>query len=281
MAVVYGLLQAASHPWGSWQVLLPLFGGVALLLVMIALESRVPDPLIPLRFFANRTRVTSNLASLALFVGFMAYVVLLTWYMQQVLGYSPLRTGLLWLPLGAGIGVGMGVCTALMPRVGVKAMLAVGFLGSAGGLLAASFIHVSSSYPSAILPGIILFGIFSGICYPGLINGALHQVTGEDSGLASGVQTAFQQIGTALGLATLVTLALRYAGDRIGIGVSPAIAQTGGYAAAFRVGAVVLVVAAVLILALLEHVAAKPRTALAEVPAGPAPATPTVTSTTP
>jgi EmrB/QacA subfamily drug resistance transporter len=265
VAVVYGLLQAASHPWGSWRVLLPLFGGVALLLVMVALETRVADPLIPLRFFTNRTRVTSNVVSLALFVAFMGYVVLLTWYMQQVLGYSPLKTGLLWLPLGAGIGAGMGVSTALMPRIGVKAMLAIGLLGSAGGLLAASYIHVTSSYPSAILPGIVLFGVFSGICYPGLINGALHQVTGQDSGLASGVQTAFQQIGTAIGLATLVTLALRYAGDRIRIGVSPGIAQTDGYAAAFRVGAVVLVAAAVLVLALLERVAAKPRTALAEV----------------
>jgi EmrB/QacA subfamily drug resistance transporter len=267
VAVVFGLLQAASHPWGSWQVLLPLFGGVALLLVMVVLETRVADPLIPLRFFTNRTRVTSNVASLALFVAFMGYVVLLTWYMQQVLGYSPLKTGLCWLPLGAGIITGLGVSTALMPRTGVKPMLTAGFLGSAGGLLAASYIHVNSSYPGAILPGILVFGVFSGVCYPGLINGALHQVTGEDSGLASGVQTAFQQIGTALGLATLVTLALRYAGDRISIGVSPAVAQTGGYAAAFRVGAIVLVVAAVLVLALLERVAAKPRTALAEVPA--------------
>jgi hypothetical protein len=129
VAIVYGLLQAASHPWGSWQVLLPLLGGVALLLVMVALETRTPDPLIPLRFFTNRTRVTSNAASLLLFAAFYGYVVLLTWYMQQVLGYSPLKTGLLWLPLGAGIGAGIGACTALMPRLGVKAVLLVGFLG--------------------------------------------------------------------------------------------------------------------------------------------------------
>jgi EmrB/QacA subfamily drug resistance transporter len=274
VAIVYGLLQAASHPWGSWQVLLPLLGGVGLLLMMVAVESRTPDPLIPLRFFANRTRVTSNVSSLLLFAAFIGYVVLLTWYIQQVLGYSPLKTGLLWLPLGAGIGIGMGLCTALMPRIGVKAMLAVGFLGSAGGLFAASYIHANSSYPSAILPGIIVFGVFSGICYPALINGALHQVTDQDSGLASGVQTAFQQIGSAVGLATLVTIALRYAGDRIRIGVSPAAAQTDGYALAFRIGAAVLAIAAVLVLVLLEHVTAKPRTALAEVPAGQPPTAP-------
>jgi len=134
VAIVYGLLQAASHPWGSWQVLVPLLGGIALLLIMIGWEARSPDPIIPLRFFTNRTRVTSNVVSLTLFAPFYGYVVLLTWYMQQVLGYSPLKTGLLWLPLGVGIGAGMGVCTWLMPRIGVKAVLSVGLLGSAGGL---------------------------------------------------------------------------------------------------------------------------------------------------
>ncbi len=274
VAIVYGLLQAASHPWGSWPVLAPLLGGACLLVVMVVWEARAPEPLIPLRFFSNRTRVTSNVASLFLLAAFIGYVVLLTWYMQQVLGYSPLRTGLLYLPLGVGIGAGIGLCTALMPRLGVKVTLVVGFLGSAAGLLVASHIQVHSSYTGAILPGLIVFGVFSGICYPGLINGALHQTTGQDSGLGSGVQTAMQQIGSALGLATLVTLALRYAGARIAHGVLPAVAQTEGYALAFRVGAALLAVAAVGVLVLLEHVTARPRTALAEVPAGPEPAMP-------
>jgi len=182
-----------------------------------------------------------------------------------VLGYSPLRTGLLFLPLGIGIGAGIGLSTALMPRLGVKAMLAIGFLGSAAGLLLASNIHVNSTYAGGILPGLIVFGVSSGICYPGLINGALHQVTGQDSGLASGVQTAMQQIGSALGLATLVTLALRYADSQIRHGVPPLAAQTHGYALSFRVGAVVLAAAGVLVLALLEHVTAKPRVAVAEI----------------
>jgi EmrB/QacA subfamily drug resistance transporter len=276
VAIVYGLLQAASHPWGSWPVLVPLLGGIVLLLVMVGWEARAPEPLIPLRFFTNRTRVTSNVASLALLAAFIGYVVLLTWYMQQVLGYSPLRTGLMYLPLGVGIGAGIGVSTAAMPRLGVRAMLTVGFLGSAAGLLVASFIHVNSAYASAILPGLIVFGVFSGICYPGLINGALHQTTGQDSGLGSGVQTAMQQIGAALGLSTLVTLALRYAGSRISHGVPSAVAQTDGYALAFRAGAALLAVAAVGVLVLLEHVTAKPRIALAEAQAddGPVPAAP-------
>jgi hypothetical protein len=154
-----------------------------------------------------------------------------------------------------------------MPRIGVKPTLAIGLLGSAAGLLVASYIQVSSSYPGGILPGLIVFGVFSGICYPALINGALHQVTGQDSGLGSGVQTAMQQIGSALGLATLVTLALRYAAGQIGHGVLPALALTRGYALSFRVGAAVLAAAGLLALVLLERVTATPRTALAEVPA--------------
>jgi EmrB/QacA subfamily drug resistance transporter len=277
VAVVDGLLQAASHPWGSWQVLLPLLGGVGLLAVMVAWEARSPEPLIPVRFFTNRTRVTSNALSLALFAAFIGYVFLLTLFQQQVLGYSPLKTGLLYLPLGIGIGAGIGLCTALMPRLGVKVMLAIGFIGSAAGLLIASYIHANSSYVGGILPGLLVFGVFSGVCYPGLINGALHQVTGQDSGLGSGVQTAMQQIGAALGLASLVTLALRYAGTQIHHGVLPAVAQTSGYALSFRVGAAMLAVAGVLALVLLERVAAKPRTALAEVPADQAPTAPSVT----
>jgi EmrB/QacA subfamily drug resistance transporter len=281
VAIVDGLLQVASHPWGSWQVLLPLLGGVGLLLIMIAVEARSAEPLIPVRFFANRTRVTSNALSLALMAAFLGYVFLLTLYLQQVLGYSPLKTGLVYLPLGIGIGTGMGLATGLMPRIGVKPMLAVGFLGSAAGLLVASYIRVDSSYAAGVLPGLIVFGVFTGICYPGLINGALHQVTGQDSGLGSGVQTAMQQIGSALGLATLVTLALRYADGQIRHGVLPAVALTHGYALAFRAGAIVLAVAGLLALLLLERVTAKPRTALAEVPASQAPAQPSVTGGNP
>ena len=273
VGVVYGLLQGASHPWGSWHVLVPLLGGAVLLAAAVAWETRAAEPLIPLRFFTTRTRVTSNVLSLGLMAAFLGYVFLLTLFMQQVLGYSPLRTGVLYLPLGIGIGAGLGLSTALMPRMGVKTMLAIGFLGSAVGLLLASGISVSSSDATGILPGLIVFGVFTGICYPGLINGALHQVTGQDSGLASGVQTAMQQIGSALGLATLVTLALRYAGDRIRQGVPPAAALTHGYALSFRVGAIVLAVAGLLVLVLMEHVAAKPRTALAEVPGDKPPAT--------
>lgn len=266
VAVVYGLLQAASYPWGSWQVLLPLLGGVASLAAMVVVEKRSRDPLIPLRFLANRTRVTSNLLSMVTWAVFVAYVVMVNTYMQQVLHYSPLRTGLLNIPLFA-VTAGIVLSTRLMPRVGVKAVMVIGYLGSAAGLWIASYIHIDSSYVGAILPGIIVFGGFSGLCYPGLINGALYQVTSRDAGLGAGVQNAMQQVGAALGLAALVTLALRYTQQRAHAGVLPAVAQTDGYALAFRVGAVALAVAGVLVLVVLESMCAQMHDPSVEVPA--------------
>jgi hypothetical protein len=144
--------------------------------------------------------------------------------------------------------VGIVLSTRLIPRAGIKAVLTVGFLGSAAGLWLASYIHVDSSYVGAVLPGIIVFDGFSGLCYPGLISGALHQVTDQDSGLASGVQSATQQMGAALGLAVLVTLALRDTQHQAHAGVLRAIAQTDGYALAFRVSAAALAVAGAVVL---------------------------------
>jgi len=265
MAVVYGLLQAASYSWGSVQVLLPLLGGVGLLAVMVVVETHSSDPLIPVRFLANRTRVTSNVLSMVTWAAFIGYVVMLNTYMEQVLHYSPLRAGILNLPLSTIPG-GIILGTRLMPRFGVKVILAIGYLGSAVGLWVASYIHVDSSYAGGMLPGIIVYGGFSGLCYPGLISGALHQVTGQDSGLASGVQNAMQQIGAALGLAALVTLAIRYTQHQAHAGVPAAVAQTDGYALAFRVGAAAMAVAGLLVLVVLESVSATMQDSLAQAP---------------
>jgi EmrB/QacA subfamily drug resistance transporter len=264
VAIVDGLLQAASHPWGSWQVLLPLLGGIGLVSVAVAVEARSETPLIPLRFFTNRTRVVANVSGLLFASAFFTYFFLMTLFEQQGLGYSPLKGGLSYLPFGLGIGAGIGIGTALMPRLGVKPLMALGFLGAAAGLLMTSWIHIGTSYAGGVLPGMIVLGVFSGVTFPTSINAALHEVTGQDSSLASGVQNAMQAVGGALGLACLVTLALRHAAGQVRNGVVPGVAAAHGYALSFRVGAALLVVGAVLVLVLLERVTAKPRNPLAE-----------------
>ena len=262
--VIFGLLQAAEHPWGSTRVLLPLVAGVVLLLVMLVVESRSSNPLIPLNFFANRTRSVVNVASLFFMAAFISYTFMLTLFEQEVLGYSPLRSGLAWLPLGAGIGLGIGLGTALTPKVGVRAIAGIGYVGAGAGLFLTSLIGIGSGYASGLLPGMLVFAICVGATIPAATNAALHGVTAQDSGLASGVQNTMQQVGSALGLAVLVTLALRHAASAMAGGTAPDEAITSGYALAFRVGAGLMVLGGVLILALFERVSTELRNPTAE-----------------
>jgi len=265
VGIVYGLLQAAAHPWGSVPVLLPLLAGVGLLGAFVVVEARSPAPLIPLGFFTNRTRVVANLVTVLFTAGFFTYVFVLTLFEQQVLHYSPLRGGLSYLPLGLGMGVGVGLGTALMPRVGVKPLLCLGFFGAAAGLAMTIGIGVDSSYAGAVLPGMVVLAVSAGVSMPASMNAALHQTTGQDSSLASAVQNVMQQVGGALGLACLVTLALRHSFEAVRAGALPAVATTDGYALSLRIGAVLLGAGGVLALLLLGHVTGQPRSPAAEV----------------
>lgn len=267
VASVYGLLQAAEHAWGSVTVLLPLIGGVGLLGATVVIEARATNPLIPLRFFANRTRTVINLVTLFFMSAFISYTFMLTLFMQHVLGYSPLVGGLAWLPLGFAIGSGIGLGTALVPRLGVRAVAGFGFIGAGVGLFLTSMIDTGAGYVGGILPGMIVFGLFAGATMPAGTAAALHGVTGQDSSLASGVQGTMQQLGGALGLAVLVTLALRHAGDEVQLGTPALVAMTSGYALAFRIGAGLMVLGGVLIMVLFERVTPELRDPTAEIAA--------------
>jgi hypothetical protein len=160
------LLAAASHPWGSWQVLVPLLGGASLGALTVWIEAHSQAPLIPLQFFTNRTRVVTNFVALFFSSAFFSYFFLLTLFEQQTLGYSPLTGGLSYLPFGLSIGAGIALGTALMPRIGVRPLLSAGFLGGAVGLFLASGIDLHSSYVGGVLPGMIVLGLFSGSASP-------------------------------------------------------------------------------------------------------------------
>jgi predicted MFS family arabinose efflux permease len=209
-------------------------------------------------------RVVANGVSLLFTAAFFSYLFLLTLFEQQVLHYSPLQSGLGYLPLGFGIGAGMGIGTALMPRVGVKPLMALSFLGAAGGLLLTSQINVDSSYLRGVLPGITVLAMFCGLSFAPTMNAALHQVTGQDSSLASGVQNTMQQIGAALGLACLVTLALRQVESQVRHGVPANLAAAHGYAVSFRIAAALLTIGGLIVLLAPEHVNTQLRNPLAE-----------------
>ena len=242
--LVDGLLAASTHAWGSPSVLLPIGAGVVLLCGFVVSQAIVRSPLVPLRFFRNRTRVTANLASVLMTSSFTAIFFIATLYMQQVLHYSALRTGFAYVPLGFALLIGVGLAPLTIRAGGVRIALVGAFLISAAGLAFLARIGVASGYTTQLLPGLMLFGLGAGIAFPSLQNAALHDVDDTDAGLASGVQTAFQQVGSSLGLSVLVTLALRHASASVGHGTSAAVASTNGYALAMGIAAGICLFAA-------------------------------------
>lgn len=263
--IVYGLIEAGTHPWGSSRTLLPLIAGIVITAAFVLLESRVSEPLVPLRFFQNRTRVTANIVTFFFSSVFFTMFFLLTLYLEQVEHWSALKTGLAYLPFGFGIGAGIGISAALVAKIGVKPVLGSGFVLMSIGIALLSRITVGGSYVTQVLPALVLMAVGSGFAFSGFGNASVHDVSAEDASLASGVQNAVQQVGGAVGLAVLATLALRHAEGLVRGGLDPGHAATSGYVLAFRIGAVVLAVGAVLVAVLLESI--KDQTASAELDA--------------
>lgn len=256
--IVYGFIQAANHPWGAAGTVVPVATGVLLLAAFAALEARITNPLLPLRFFSNRTRVTANVVTLFYASGLFAMFYVLTLYFQQVEHANALSTGLRYLPFGVGIIFGIAIASLLVPRVGVKPLLAACVGLVAVGMALLSRITVGGDYWTEAFPGLLVMALASGGVFSGLGNAAVHGVSTQDAGLASGVQNASQQVGGAIGLAVLATIALRHTTHLAHTGVNLPHALTSGYALAFRVGAIVLAVGALMVLILFERVIPEP-----------------------
>jgi EmrB/QacA subfamily drug resistance transporter len=258
VALVYGLLRASEVPWGSRSVVLSLIGGGLLLGAFVVVERTTREPLVPLRFFSNRTRVTANVVTLFFTSAFFTYFFLQTLYLQQVLQWSALKTGLAYIPVGVGIGAAIGLGTALMPKIGARWLLTVGFALAGTGLLLVSQITTTSEYVSGVLPGMVVLAIGAGLSFPAFGIASLHEVSGQDASLASGVQNAVQQVGGAIGLAVLATIALRHTSHAAASGVDQATAAVDGYALAFRVAAVVVFLGAIVAAVFMQNIRSTP-----------------------
>jgi EmrB/QacA subfamily drug resistance transporter len=260
--VVNGLLRAAEHPWGSVGVWGSFVAGFALLGLFVVVESRTADPMMPLRFFANRTRVSANVATIFLTSAMAAMFFLVTLYVQQVLGYSPLQSGLAYIPFCVAFVPGMIASTQLVTRFGAKTAIIVGFLVSAVGMLLLARIDAGGSFWGQLVPATVVLSFGLAIGLPALQNAALHELSGEDAGLGSGVQTSVQQLGSAMGLAVLTTIALTHALTAQSTGVAQNEAIVSGYRLAFIVSAILLAVGAALVAAFMQKVKAQdPNTA--------------------
>ena len=243
-ALVFGLIEAASHDWSDARVLVPLLAAAILLPVFALSQRSAQDPLLPLSFLRERTRLATDGVALLFSTVFFAQFFVTTLYLQLVLGFGPLRAGLAFLPFGIAVGLALGLATKVIPRVGLRPVLVTGLLLAAAGALAFTRITADGSFLTQVLPASVLLALGSGLVLPALGNGAVHGVTDEDAGLASGVLQSLQQIGGAIGLAVLTTLSLRRAENQIAAGADPAVATTDGYVLALQVGVVVLLVAA-------------------------------------
>jgi EmrB/QacA subfamily drug resistance transporter len=244
LLLVYGLLQAAERDWSSPHVAPTILGGVALLALFVLIESRIPQPLVPLSFFRNRTRVIACVTSATFAGAFFSTFFIMTLYMQNVLDWSPLETGLAYLPMSLSIIVGGGLASMTMTRIGGRVLLVSGSTLAGGGLILLSGISSDGTYLGDVLLGTVLVGLGAGLTFPTLGTTALQDVSDDNSGLAAGVQNSAYQAGGALGLAILTTIAIRRADDLAATGSGPVDAVVAGYGTALLVGAAFLLATA-------------------------------------
>jgi EmrB/QacA subfamily drug resistance transporter len=206
-ALVYGFAQAETHGWGSAMTLGFLAGGVVLLAAFVAIERRVEHPLLPLRVVLDRNRGGSYLATGISGAGMFGVFLFLTYYLQQTLGYSPIETGVAFLPMIGGVMVTATMSTAvLLPRVGPRPLVTAGMLLAAGGMVLLAQLAVDSTYAAHVLPGLIVAGVGIGLVMAPAMSTATLGVEEHDAGVASATVNTMQQIGGSLGTALLSTL---------------------------------------------------------------------------
>ena len=208
VAVVYGLSEADTKGWGAPTTIVLLVAGVVLLAAFVLVEQRVAHPLLPLRIVLNRFRGGAYLAIGLSAIGIFGIFLFLTYYLQLTLGYSPVKTGLAFLPMIAGIIASSTTSSGvLMPRFGPRPLIPAGLLVAAGGLvLLATQLGLRTSYPGQILPALVLTGAL-GVVFGCAMSTATYGTDRADAGVASALVNTNQQVGGSIGTALLNTLA--------------------------------------------------------------------------
>jgi EmrB/QacA subfamily drug resistance transporter len=208
VAVVYACGQASTRGWGSAGVLGPLTVGAALLALFTLVEARVADPLLPLRLLRDRNRAGVYLSVSAAVAGMLGLFLFLTYYLQVVLGYSPVRTGLAFLPLSAAVFLSSQTVGArLLPRVPPRTLIVPGLTVAAVSMVLLTRLTIDAPYVTAVLPAEILLGLGMGCVFVPAINTATQRIDRRDMGVASAVVNASMQVGGSIGIALLNTLA--------------------------------------------------------------------------
>ena len=244
---VYAIVNGNQNGWTSATTLGLLGASVAALVLFLGIESRVRSPLVPLGLFKNRNISVSNIVGVLWAAAMFAWFFLSALYLQLVLGYSPLKVGLSFLPANLIMGAfSIGISAKLVMRFGFRKPLATGLLLAAAGLLLFVRAPVDGNFLVDVLPSMILLGFGAGIAFNPVLLAAMSDVEPSESGLASGLVNTSFMMGGALGLAVLASIAAsRSSSLRLG-GAGELSALTGGYHLAFLVGAAFAAAAAVI-----------------------------------
>ena len=245
--LVYALVDAESAGWGSTQTIGLLALAAVLLAAFLAIESRTPKPLMPFSIFRLRTLRGANVAGLLIGISLFSMFFFISLYMQQVLGYEPLKAGLAYLPLSVTIIVSAGVASQLVTRIGFKPPLVAGMLFVAAGTFWFSKVSPGGTYVGDVLFPSLLAAVGLGFAFVTSTIAAVTGVRPDEAGLASGLINTTQQVGGALGLAITATVATATTNDVFASGErSQAIALTEGFQDAFLVSAGIALLGALL-----------------------------------
>ena len=236
--LVYGIVSTDTHSWGSPTTVLTLLGGAALLAAFVVIETRVAHPLVPLRVFRRRSIAAANGIAVTIGAALFGLFFFLSLFLQQVNGYSPLRAGLAFLPAALSTMTAALAGTRLVARIGVRRQLLLGPLLAASGLFWLSQLSAGDGYFAHVFGALVLTGVGMGLSFVPMTIAATADVPVHEAGLASGLINTTRQVGGAVGLAVMATVA------------TGAASAAAGYDRAFTICAVAMVTGAALALVL-------------------------------
>jgi EmrB/QacA subfamily drug resistance transporter len=238
-SLVYAITQAGQQGWLGGETLAFFAAALVLLAGFVGWELRHPEPLMRLGIFQIRTVSGANVAGFILGTALFSMFLMLTLYMQQVLGYSAMKTGIAYLAVAGTAIVWSAVAAQLVTRVGVKPVLVTGMAALTAGLVYFTQVSVGGSYAGDLLPGFLVIGFGIGFSFVPISIAALAGVEPAEAGLASGLINTSQQIGGALGIAALSTIASSRTEDAVAAGTALPTALVDGFTAAFVAGTVI------------------------------------------
>jgi EmrB/QacA subfamily drug resistance transporter len=244
LLLVYALVRAPAVGWGSARTIGELAGSAALLAMFVVNEQRAGNPLLPLSIFRIKGLAAADITQLIGIAGMFAMFFFLTLYLQDVLGYSPIRTGLAYLPVTVGVGLSASLTPRLIGRLGIRPVFVAGTLVAGAGVYWLSRVPIHGSYPADLLPGLVIMSVGLGAEFVAAATAANAGVPPQTAGLAAALFNASQWIGGALGLAIFTAIATARTSHLLAAHAAAPVALDAGFHRALLTASIFLLAAA-------------------------------------